>query len=616
MEEWLRSIGLGSRIPVFRANRITADQLSELTDGDLRELGLTLGERLRFRTAVAERATTPAQETAAQQPTGANAERRPLTVMFVDLIGSSSIGNQLDPEDLVEVYQAYREFCGKAISAAGGHVARFIGDGILAYFGYPLASENDPERAARAALEIARGVGTTVTPAGEPLHVRIGIATGRVLVSPLFSGGLAFQDMAVGSIPNLAARLQTLAGPDGIVVSQQSHDRIRARFTCEPMGEVALAGFDGFHQPWRVLGERVQHPALAEPQAAWNSAFQGRRGELEIVRAQWDRSVRGDGNVVLITGEAGIGKSRLIDQFLTFYLPESAKVARLAASALDENSPFFPFVDYIRASSGIEPTEAPDDTLKKIAAIYNGRPERAVRLPVLSSLLGISCEAPEIANLTPQQLRDKTVTVLTDLLLELAAEGPLCLVFEDLHWLDATSLELLELLAQRTVGQRILLLLSARTGFGAPWVQAADTIVLRLQPLSPEHASGLLQSLFGETPVPPHLARRVAARTDGVPLFIEGVARTLLEQKNRTGSIGGLTDDNELLIPTSLDEALVARLDQAGPAKAVAQAASVFGRSVRGQLLSAVCDLPQDQLVAQLGALVDAGILDAEARGE
>ncbi len=536
--------------------------------------------------------------------------------MFVDLINSSSIGNQLDPEDLVEVYRIYREFCGKAISAAGGHVARFVGDGILAYFGFPMARENDPERAARAALDIVRGIGAAVTPASDPLHVRIGIATGRVLVSPLFSGGLSFQDVAVGSIPNLAARLQALAGPDGIVVSQQTYDRIRARFTCEALGDVALAGFEGFHHPWRVLGERSQQPTLAEAQAVWSSAFQGRRGELQVLRAQWARAESADGNVVLIIGEAGIGKSRLIDQFLTFYLPERAKVARLAASALDENSPYFPFVDYIRASSGIEPTEAPDDALRKIATIYNGAPERRVRLPVLSSLLGISSDAPEIADLTPQQLRDKTVTVLSELLLDLAAEGPLCLVFEDLHWLDPTSQDLLELLAQRVRGERILLLLSARTEFSAPWVETADAIVLRLQPLSPEHASGLLQSLFGETPVPPHLARRVAAHTDGVPLFIEGVARTLLEQKNRAGSIARLTDEAELLIPTSLDEALVARLDQAGPAKAVAQAASVFGRSVRRQLLAAVCGLPQDQLLQHLLALVDAGILDWEARGE
>jgi predicted ATPase/DNA-binding transcriptional ArsR family regulator len=465
-------------------------------------------------------------------------------------------------------------------------------------------------------LDILRGIGAAVTPADGPLHVRIGIATGRVLVSQAFAGGLSFQDLAVGSIPNLGARLQSLAGPNGIVVSEPTYQRIQGRFVCESMGEVALAGFEGFHRPWRVLGERPQQPSFAEAPAAWNSAFQGRRGELEVLRAQWNRAERGDGNVVLIIGEAGIGKSRLIDQFLTFYLPDGTKAARLGASALDENSTLFPFIDYVRSSSGIEPSESPDRVLAKIAEAHNGTPERRVRLPILSSLLGISSDDQELARLTPQQLRDKTLAILTELLLDLADDGPLCLVFEDLHWLDPTSLELLESLARSIHGRPILLLLSARATFAASWVEAVDGIVLRLQPLSSEHASGLLQSLFGETPVPPHLARRVAAQTDGIPLFIEGIARTLLEQQQRAGSISRLTDEAEFSIPASLDEALVARLDQAGAAKSVAQAASVFGRSVHRQLLAAVCDLQEDQLVEHLMVLVEGGILDREARGE
>jgi class 3 adenylate cyclase/predicted ATPase/DNA-binding transcriptional ArsR family regulator len=617
MEDWLRSIGLAERIPAFRENRITADQLRELTDDDLRELGLTIGERLRFKSALAQLGTiAAAPPDPADRPDGTPAERRPLTIMFVDLEDSSKIGNRLDPEDLMEVYKTYRETCDKAIGAAGGHVARFVGDGILAYFGYPLARENDPERAARAALDILRTIGTAITPADSRLHVRIGIATGRVLVSQAFAGGLSFQDMAVGSIPNLAARLQSLAGQDGIVVSEPTYLRIQSRFACEPLGEVALAGFEGFHRPWRVLSERSQRASFAEAPAAWNAAFQGRRGELEVLRAQWSSAERSDGNVVLIIGEAGIGKTRLIDQFLTFYLPESVRAARLAASALDESSTLFPFIDYLRASSGIEPAEPSDQALKKIAEAHDGSPERGARLPILSGLLGISMDDPDMARLTPQQLREKTLATLTELLLGLADDGPVCLVFEDLHWLDPTSAELLELLARRVDGRPILLLLSARTSFTASWVDAVDAVVLRLQPLSVEHASGLLQSLFGETPVPPHLASRVAAQTDGVPLFIEGVARTLLEQRQRAGSVNRLLEEAELPIPASLDEALVARLDHAGPAKGVAQAASVFGRSVRRQLLAAVCDLPADQLLEHLLVLVEAGILDREARGE
>ena len=233
------------------------------------------------------------------------------------------------------------------------------------------------------------------------------------------------------------------------MVSEQTYDRIRNRFACEDMGEVALSGFEGFHHPWRVLGERSQQPSIAQPRASWASTFQGRRGELEVLRAQWSRAERGDGNVVLVIGEAGIGKSRLIDQFLTFHLPEGTRVVRLAASALDENSPFFPFIDYLRASSGIEPTDPPDKALEKIAAIYNEAPERDGRLPILSSLLGVSSDDPDTTKLTPQQLREKTLAILAELLFALTDDGPLCLVFEDLHWLDPSSQELLELLARR-----------------------------------------------------------------------------------------------------------------------------------------------------------------------
>jgi class 3 adenylate cyclase/predicted ATPase len=617
MEDWLRSIGLGQRIPAFRANGITADQRCSLTDADLRELGLTIGERLRFRAALAKLARSLAVDPHAPERTdGSSAERRPMTTMFVDIIGSSNISARLDPEDLIEVYETYRDLCGEAIRANGGYVASFAGDGILAYFGYPQARENDPARAARAALGIVRKIGVAVTPAGGPIRVRIGIATGRVLVSRLFAGGLSAQDVAVGSTLNLAARLQNLAGPNGIVASEQTYSRIQAKFICEPVGEVILAGFESIHHPWRIIAERSQHQFSAGAPVTWNSVFQGRRGELEVLRVQWSRTERGDGAVALIVGDAGIGKSRLIDQFLTFHLPKGTRVVRLAASALDEDSPFFPFIDFFRARFGVGPSEPPDRARDKIAARYEVTPGRDATLPILSDLLGISSDDAYAAKLPPRQLRAKTLAVLTQLLLRPADGRPLCLVFEDLHWLDPSSQELLEMLARRICGQRILLLLSTRSSKMAAWVAAVDPIVLHLQPLSLEDSDGLLRSLFGDIPVPPQLARRVAAQTEGVPLFIEAVAHMLLEQRNRAGPIRTPNDEMELRIPASLDEALVARLDRSGAAKSVAQAASVFGGSVRPELLAAVCDVASGKLLQHLAALVEADILEEAARGD
>ncbi|HET7883758.1 MAG TPA: AAA family ATPase, partial [Acetobacteraceae bacterium] len=533
--------------------------------------------------------------------------------MFVDVISSSALGNRLEPEDLMEVYQTYRTFCGKAIASAGGIVGRHIGDGILAYFGYPTARENDPQRAARAALEIVRGIDAIATPGGPALQVRVGIATGRLLAGRLTAGGTSYDDLAVGRIPNLAARLQGIAPPNGIVVSEQTHERIRSRFICEPLGTVPLAGFDD-HHPWRVTGERSQQADASEVPTTHRSAFQGRRGELEALRAQWNRAERGDGNVVLVMGEAGIGKSRVIDQFLTLHLPDGTKVVRLAASALDEDSPAHPFIDFVRTRVGLDASDNLETGLAKLRAIVDETSRWRPYLPVLLSLLGSSADDAELARLRPEQLRERTISTLAELLVGLASGSPLCLVLEDLHWLDPTSRDLLDVLVRKVVGRRVLLLLSARNEFVAPWADRADATVLNLQRLGPDHATGLMQSLFGETPVPPHLARRVVTQTDGVPLFIEEVARALLAQQQSAGSLEAIMGEPEGLIPASLDESLMARLDRSGAARQVAQAAAVIGRSVHRDVLAAICDVPADQLADQLATLVHEGILDRDSQ--
>lgn len=258
LEDWLRSIGLGQHAAAYRDNGITFDLLDKLTEQDLKELGLTIGERKRFLEAVAKRQTASAAEPAVSLP----GERRPLTVMFVDLVGSTPLGERVDAEDLLEINRLYRELCGAAIGRYGGSIARFLGDGILAYFCYPVANENDPERAVRAAVEIVQGIGGLKTPAKQPLQARLGIATGRVVVSDLAAGGLEEKQGVTGSIPNEAARLQSLAGPNGIVVNEQTYARIASRFLCEPLGSLEVRGFERPLHPARVIGER---PADSRP---------------------------------------------------------------------------------------------------------------------------------------------------------------------------------------------------------------------------------------------------------------------------------------------------------------------------------------------------------------
>src|SRR5271165_317522 len=320
VEDWLRSIGLGERYAAFRDQGITLDQASQLTEEDLRELGLTIGERKRFRRAVAGLSSAgPLKPGEVPVMEATRAERRPLTMMFVDLVNSSALGERLEPEDLLEVIRRYRELCGAAITRFGGMIGRLVGDGILAYFCYPVANENDPERAVRAALAIVRGIGGLETPAGKGLNVRIGIATGQVIVSDLFAGGEDIRSI-IGSTPNLAARLQGFAAAGGVVIAEETYTRVAKVFVCEDLGKREVKGFRQAHNAWRVVGEaspsRVQGGRV-QPRL---TPFYDRDAELAILVERWKRARAGEDSTVLVTGEAGIGKSRLIEQFLAAHL--------------------------------------------------------------------------------------------------------------------------------------------------------------------------------------------------------------------------------------------------------------------------------------------------------
>jgi class 3 adenylate cyclase len=354
VEEWLRSIGLADRVEAFRQQGITEDQLGELTEDDLRELGLTIGERRRFQRALGLR--SPSVEVASAPVTiPSQAERRPLTAMFVDIVNSTQLSERLDPEDLIEVIRMYREFCGAAINRFGGHIARFLGDGILVYFGYPIANENDPERAVRAALEITSGITAIGNGLGGALEVRIGLATGRVVVGDLVTGGEADRHTIVGSCPNLAARLQSLAGANEIVISEQTYERVQSQFLCEPLGGVQLRGFDQLHDPWRVVGEARHQARLLTRGPARVDLFCGREAELDLLLVLWRKAERGEGAAALIMGEAGIGKSRLIEHLRQDHLPADARAIQLVASAFDQDSPLRPFVDYLYDIAGLAP---------------------------------------------------------------------------------------------------------------------------------------------------------------------------------------------------------------------------------------------------------------------
>ena len=593
MEDWLKSIGFGHLVEAFRGQGIEDDQLGELTEGDLKEIGLNIGERRRFRRAIAERRDTEAKlATPDHTPT----ERRPLTMMFIDLVGSSELGELLEPEDLLEVIRRYRELCGAAIQRFGGSVARQVGDGTLAYFSYPMANENDPERAVRAALDIVRDIEQLVTPAPTPLQVRIGIATGRVIISDMREGGTADLRSVVGSAPNLAARLQTVARAGGIIIAKETHERVRDLFACEDLGSIEIRGFSEARQAWRVLHDLPQRGWRPGARPQRLTPFCARRSELSLLARHWTATVGGAGRAVLVAGEAGIGKSRLIETFLALNCLEDCRVVQLSASPFDVDSPLQPFAAWLRAESGIAASAG------------------AARQPTsdVAGLLGV--DAAEVALLTPAQVRERTLAALADRLLTLADTDPVCIVVEDLHWLDPTSLDVLERLVA-LVGQcRVLLLFTARDSFAAGWLADPAVSVLQLPRLGADDVAAMAQSLFEQADLPASFVSQLVRKSDGVPLFVVELLRGLISPGG-LGINAAFSEDAEADIPASLHESLMARLDRAGLAREIAQVAAVVGRSVRPDMLAAVAHRPSAELGAPLAALMAAGVLFRDSAG-
>lgn len=620
VEDWLSSIGLAARVDAFRAQGITADQLVELNDDDLRELGLTIGERKRFRRAVAQlRTPTPDDPPPSALPVleTTRAERRPLTIMFVDMVNSSHLGERLEPEDLLEVIRRYREFCAVAITRYGGHIARLVGDGILAYFCYPMANENDPERAVRAALDITRRIDGLITPAGEALNVRIGIATGRVIVSDLFAGGEDRRSI-IGSTANLAARLQGFAPSGGIAIANETHERVAALFSCEDLGAMVVRGFEQRHHVWRVLGESPAPRAGFERRRRRLTEFHDRDDEFRLLAQCWRNANEGHGNTVVVMGEAGIGKSRLVQQFLATLGDAKSRVVHLAASAFDEDSPLRPVIAFLRDAARLDPDAPREERLTRLESVLAGdEQQKREILPLIGELVGITADDPAIRALPPDVLRERLLSALMAQLLLRADTGPLCLVVEDLQWLDPTSRELLERMVHAVADRKVMLLLTSRIDFDAPWIaEHATRITLGRLPTSA--ITEMVQSLFGTRPMPPQLPAIIARRTDGVPLFIEAVAQSLLELPSMPELDDGPFGMTDPAIPASLHESLMARLDRSGPAKEIAQVAAVVGRTVRRDVLAEASRLPDPELEQALASLAEADLLfpdDADGNG-
>ena len=616
---WLRGLGLGQYEPAFRENDVDADVLPELTEADLERLGVaSLGHRKKLLRGIAalragsapSAATPPAAEPAPDAPPAAHssgAERRQLTVMFVDLVGSTALSGRLDPEEMQEVLRAYQNAVTGEVARYGGHVAKLMGDGVLAYFGWPRAEEDEAERAVRAGLAITGAVGRLATPAGEPLATRVGIATGLVVVGDLVGAGAAREEAVVGETPNLAARLQEATAPGAVVVADGTGRLLGEVFELRPLGPTRLKGFADPVAAFRVAGERpadsrfeARRPGLLPPMV-------GRDQELALVLDRWRQAAAGEGQAVLLVGEAGIGKSRLVRAALDAVAGEEHTALRYQCSPHHTGTALWPVTQQLGFVAGLTPADPDGAKLDKLEALLRAgaaRPDETV--PLVAALLGIeSGDRYPALDLTPQQRRVRTLAALVEQLLGLARHRPVLMVLEDAHWIDPTTLELVGLALDRIAGARVLMLLTSRPDNQPSLGGHPHVTRLTLNRLGRGPTEAIVAALAGGESLPPGVLGEIAARADGVPLFVEELTKAVLE----TGAAGAGST-----VPASLHASLMARLDRVPGVKEVAQVAACVGREFAYPLLAAVSPLPEPGLRAALDRLVAAELVFS--RGE
>jgi class 3 adenylate cyclase/predicted ATPase len=540
----------------------------------------------------------------------AQGERRHVTILFSDLVGSLAISSQLDPEDLHDLILSYRRACAGVVERFSGHVAQYLGDGILAYFGFPAAHEDDAERAVRAGLGIVEAVERLV-PLRRNVHlaVRVGIATGLV-VAP--AGVAAGEDsVVIGETPNIAARLQELAPPNAVLIGAETRRLLGDRAVCEDLGAHAIKGAARPVHVWRAVRLDEELSRFEAVRRMGLTPHVDREEETDLLSRRWGQAMAGHGQVVLLSGEAGIGKSRMAEILRDRVAVDAATVWRLQCSPHYANSALHPIVRRLERVLEFDREAATDRRLEKLESLLE-RTEQPVAeaAPLLATLLSLPTgdRYPPL-QASPQRQREDTLAALQTLLLRLAARTPLLLIVEDVHWIDPTSQELLDLLVERVSEVRALVLVTFRPGFWPIWAGSSHVTVCVLKRLGRGDTAEIVGLLAGGKALPEPVREAIVARTDGVPLFIEEVTKAVLE----SGALEERGDRYALsgplpprLVPATLQDSLMARLDQASALKAVAQVGSVIGRQFSYELLAAVAGLPEEEVQTALAQLVRA----------
>jgi len=615
IDGWLRSIGLEQYAQTFRDNAIDADVLRDLTDDHLRELGLPLGARLKLLRAIASLVTSEQQPASPEiTPTAprTDAERRQLTVMFVDLVGSTALSARLDPEDMREIVGSYHRSCAEQITKAGGFVARYMGDGVLAYFGYPQAHEHDAERAVLAGLALVEVVPMLKTAAGAPLQVRVGIATGLVVVGDLTGSGEAQERGVVGDTPNLAARLQALAEPNMVVIAEGTRRLLGNLFEFEDLGAKDLKGIAGPVRAWAALRASSAEGRFEALHTAGLTELVGREEELELLLRRWSRAKRGEGQVVLVSGEAGIGKSRLTAALLERLSGEAHTRLRYFCSPQHTDSALYPIIGQMERAAGLAHDDKPQAKLDKLDAVLAQTSTSPGDAALLAEMLSLANDGRYPAlELAPDQRRQRTLEALTAQLAELARQQPVLMIFEDAHWVDPTSLEAFGRVVDRIKSLPVLLIVTFRPDFNAPWAGQSHVTSVTLNRLGEREAAAIIARLAGNQALPADVLAEIVERTDGIPLFVEEMTKAVLEAENEGAArrTVAAVPSPALAVPASLHASLMARLDRLGPAKEVAQIGSAIGREFSHALLASVARKSEAELGSALDRLIQAGLL-------
>jgi len=614
IDGWLRGIGLAQYAEMFRANDIDGEMLGRLTNDDLKDIGVaSFGHRKKLLEAIAELAgAVPVSPPPGLiEPKAHNAaERRQVTVMFSDLVGSTALSARMDPEDLREVISAYQKCVAETVQRFGGFVAKYMGDGVLIYFGYPQAHEDDAERAVRAGLELIAAVSALKSPVS--LQTRVGIATGMVVVGDLIGSGEAQERGIVGETPNLAARLQGTAEPNTVVIAEGTRRLLGNLFELEDLGPKDLKGITGSTRAWAALRASSVESRFEALHTTSLTALVGREEETDLLMRRWSRAKSGEGQVVLLSGEAGIGKSRLTAALLENLAGEPHARLRYFCSPQHTDSAFHPVIGQMERAAGLAHDDTPRARLDKLDAVLAQTSTSKQDTALFAELLSLPNDGRYPAlDLTPLQRRQKTMEALGSQMETLARQNPVLMIFEDAHWSDPTSLELFGRAVDRIATLPVLLLVTFRPEFAAPWIGRPHVTALTLNRLAQRDIDAMIDRVVGNKGLPANIRQDIIERTDGIPLFVEEMTKAVVEAESQGAAEHTVSTvpSPALAVPASLHASLMARLDRLGAAKEVAQIGGAIGREFSHALLAAVTRKGEAELDAALNRLVDAGLL-------